>query len=353
MANDVLVIRGRGRIEGTLIQAGAHEVRWKTPSGPESGPAWSVASIELGDAPEEWWAGRGALVEARFDDAIAAFEKVAATGHRLASWAGFQAFTAHRIQCEVTGRGHGEALARGSRWLESHPDDWYRAPALFAQAILAIEGADAVAHVSPAAERWQEAKRCLDLLDDEPFGPVWRLYAQLGRARLMTRQKGVEAEVPRAFEKVRDAADKTPMGREVGQMAEAWLARWRQETGQPQALLKGIPRAVIDGQEMPAVMGADWLGSPAAPVLLNAIGEAYLALDKDAGPIAALPFHLRVTRYFSGQHAEHARALALAARGFLAGGNEQDGEALREQLRVRYPGSRWLKQLANGRHPGD
>jgi hypothetical protein len=264
------------------------------------------------------------------------------------------AWNARRVRAQLSGRGLDEALAAGEAWLEAQADDWYRAPALFMQGTLAIDAAEAGAHVTARAERFRVAERCFTALDDDAFGPVWRLYARLGRARLVTFQKGVEEQVPRAFEEVREAALKTPLAREVAQMAEAWLARWRLAQGDAEGLLRGLPRARIDGQDLPAVLGQEWLGSPATPVLLNTIGEALAARDGAAGPVAALPFHLRVPRYYPGQHVEHARALALIARGLVAAGNAEDGQAMRETLRQRYPECRWATgPAAPRRAPGD
>lgn len=353
MARDMITLRGQGRVECTLQHAGAREVKFEGPQGQQTVPAWRVSAIEPAEMPAEWLGGRVAISDGRFEEATAAWDAMAGSGHRFAAWAGFQAWNARRQRAELSGRGLDQALAAGETWLEQHPDDWNRAPALFMQGVLAIEAAEASGHVTERAERFRVAERCLQALaEDQAFGPVWALYAKLGRARLGTFQKGVEAQVPRAFEAVRDEAEKTELAREVAQMAEAWLARWRLGQGDARGLLRGLPRTQVDGQDLPAVLGSSWLGSPAAPVLLNAIGEALTALDATAGPVAALPFHLRVTRYFPSQHVEHARALALSARGLVASGNTSDGEALRELLRARYPESRWATPVAQ-RRPGD
>lgn len=354
MALDMLVIRDRGRVEGTLLRAGAREVRFEGPAGLETVPAWEVASIQPADAPRGWLDGRVLLDDARFADAQAAFAQVAGSPHRLAPWAAFMAWNAQRVQALVSGRGLEAALAAGESWLGAQDDDWYRAPALFMQGTLAIECAEATGHVTPAAERFRIAERCFQALDEAAFGPVWQLYARLGRARLLTFQKGVEEQVPAAFQRVRDAALQTPLAREVAQMAEAWLARWRVERGQARELMAELPRAVVDGQDLPACLSQAWVGSPATPVLLNAIGEALCQIDQTAGPVAALPFHLRVPRYYPGQHVEHARALAAIARGLIAAGSTEDGQAMRETLRARYPDSRWAAGTpVRERAPGD
>jgi hypothetical protein len=358
MAHDVLDILGegaRGPVEVTSV--GAYTVRFVEAGAPVEVPAWKVTSIALEAAVPALQDGLALLGAGAFDEAIATFgASIPAPGQAETpgvavaasrAWCVFHAANAQRVRADVLGRGHEEAARLLAAYVQSHADDLFVARALFAQGLCWL-----------SARRPDDARRAFMTLADARFGPVWPLYARLGRARVTLLEGQVEAAL-RAYDAIHGDASEVEHADEVVQLASAWKVEALLATGDAEGALGAVPRRDVPTERQEAaseaaVFSHGWLGSAAAAPLLNAIGEAMaLAAPGAAGAAAALPFHLRVLRYHPSHHAEAARALACAARGLKASGQGQDGEQVLAMLLERYPGSRFATAAGPGGLGGD
>lgn len=333
---DAMWLRGEGLFEGTAARLGATTVVLQAADGGEREvPTWRVATFDLDGAPEGLARGLDLLGEGRFEEAARALQavadaKAAAAGPRDAlfrGWAGLHAANARRIEAEVAGRGARAAAEALQAWVAAHEDDALLAHALAMTCCAWLAAGDA-----------PKARSAADALAAAKHGPVWAAQAEVLRARADL----VAGDAVKALARL-DALLARPApehGREVHQLALAWAVE-AQRRAEPEKALRRVPVVKDpDGRELLAPFDEAWHESPAAPLLLNAIGEALRDwLPGAEGAAAAAPFFLRVNRWHANAHAEHARALALGAASFETTGQAEWAASLRAVLRDRYPGA--------------
>jgi len=327
MAFDLITIRESGPVAGALLEATASTVRYRPQGGGEvrEVPAWRVAHVAFGDAPAELDAAAAALSDGRLSDAQAGFEAVAASDHRAAPWARFHAANVRRIRAGVAAVTGGSpagfaAAAEALRgYLEADPDGYHRPAALVA-----------LGRTVPAAE----APAVYAELAEGAYGPVWALHGELGLADAAAQAgEGLEA-----LEAVERKARETPLAREVVHYAQAYRVDALDALGRPEEALAAVPFVDVDGRPLNAAYSAEWLDSPAAPVLLNAVGRVVIGLSPDAaGAAAAAPLHQRIVRYYPDFHVDHARALYALGAVYRALGREEYAAEMRGLLAEQYP----------------